>query len=358
MKVNKVNSSLKVKLKIACFTTGVLVGMTGSLLSAQSSYAQYGTGGGNEERDAYLAQLETTLGKQAETPNSPEDDLLAWAKRVSVILRKGKRKALIEIQRANYDSLEVYQKAAERILIDTLTKAAESLTVDPESGGPMTKQLIDRTLKYTQRLDQELPNQGLGLTTKLNFLFNSFEFVMSVERKLDEPFYIPFRYRHHGRYPCGDCERDHFDYGEYQSTFIKVASQELAFLSKALTERSEQDGQNKVFPKGDPKAYLTLVEMASKYVAHDLSINVHGYANGDAIADLTDLSEDLVAYNSNQDPHKFPKGVNKVRDTFEDLEAIRSEIKVFYNQCGYLDYSDDVDYNSDYASGGDEHEKK
>ncbi len=360
MKTGKNKTEKQATLTMMAMIGGMVI--AGSTLYQSVSYAQVnhlsigdGTGVGNGSgggRDQYLASLQNSLGQQNAMTSGSVDELISWCGRASIALQKGVARAMIQV-RSNRQELAV------QTLVDTLVKVGQSITVDPMSGGPMTKKLVDRTLKYSQRLDQDLPgNSGASLATKVNFLFNAVNFIIKAEKELDTPYYIPFRYRHHGRYPAPGCTScsSQFDYSRFEMKFIKVAAQQLSFVMKSFTETGIQDGRLQVFPLGEPKAFLAVAEMASGFVAKDLRDNLHAYVNCRAISDLEALQSILIEYNMNQDRSIFPNTRWAVSEVADALNGIQSEIKIYSNSCGFTDTNYEFNYQYDYALGGEYHE--
>ena len=355
----------KVTIKMLAMISGMVI--ASSTVYQSLSYAQTvaqndsamigdGTGVGNGDgggRDAYLASLQTQMGTEVETPNETPDEMIDWCDRASVALRRGMKRAMRQVS-FNHEDNNFGKKQAEQTLIDTLVKVGQSLTIDPAIGGPMTKKLVDRMLKYSQRLDQDLhSNNGIALEAKLDFLFSAVKFIIAVEKELDTPYYIPFRYQYHGHYPGSDCREcsSEFDYAAFQMKFIKVAAQQLSFVIKSFTENGEKDGRIQTFPLGDPKAFLATAEMVSGDVARDLRQNLHAYINCTAIRDLQDLKETLVDYNVNQDRSIYPNSRWAVNEVADSIVGIKSEIRTYSNSCGYTDTDYEFNYGSDNASG-------
>jgi hypothetical protein len=170
-------------------------GSSSGSLTVQTSVqmAANGTGvgnGGNSARDVYLSNLKRELAVRQSTGN-PSGAITAWCSQVSSVLLRERQRAMLQYQ---YEKLD----GAEQILIDALVAAAQSLDNNPNPK-PMTKKLIDRTLIYSQALDQALSGSDrLSEVTKLNFLFSSVDFIVDVARNLDPPYYIPYQYQYGG----------------------------------------------------------------------------------------------------------------------------------------------------------------
>jgi hypothetical protein len=295
---------MEMRQKILGVLTVALVMMVG-----QGSIAGTGVAnGGNSARDQYLEKLKREMSHQG--------DVTAWCNQISSILKRERQRAMLQYQ---------FNRGAEalQILNDALVTAGQSLEVDPEKGGPMTKKLIDRTLMYSQALDQAMVDSSqLSTTTKLNFLFESINFISEIARDLDPPYYIPYRYRYRD---CRDCDHD-FDFGAFQRIFIRMASRQLSFVTNQLTENRSGPEGLQTFPLGDPRAFLAIAELATSYVAQDLRDNLHAYANACVIRDLESLSETLTAYNLYHDRSIFPNDRWAVGQSAEEMNRLSAQI--------------------------------
>lgn len=300
------------------------------LVTSAANAAGTGVGnGGNSARDQYIEKLKRDLVMTSPgivSAGTNPRDIIDWCSRVSATLMRERQRAMLQYQ---YNR----SAAAEQILIDALIVASQSIAVDPEIGGPMTKKLIDRALMYSQALDQALPAEiALSMTTKLNFLFKSVDFIVEVSRDLDMPYYIQYRYQYGG---CRECPPT-FDLAGFQGQFVRMAARQLSFVTNNLTEVLRTGGRLEVFPLGDPRGFLTVSELTSAFVAQDLRDNLHAYANACAIRDLESLSQTLTAFNLYGDRTIYPNdrwAVSQVREEMERLEAqIQSSVCPGFNR--------------------------
>jgi hypothetical protein len=298
----------------------MLIGMGANAEASPKVVSKEGTGvgnGGGSARDAYLAKMKEELAARHGEVGSDAESLSQWCSRVSSILLREKRRAMLQYQYG-------HKAQADQILNDALVSAAQSIRVDSQAGGPMTKKLIDRALMESAALDDSIPGQtGLAIATKLNFLFGAVDFIVDVSRNLDPEYYIPYRYRHHGCY--GDCDSD-FDFAGFEAAFARVAARQLTFATETLTESLSNVNDDRVYPLGSPKAFLKVAELTADFVSHDLKQNLHAYAFSCAIHDLEALSDDLSAYNLSGDRTVFPNDPWAVSYSAQAMNRIAAQI--------------------------------
>jgi hypothetical protein len=311
-----------------------------ALSCATGALAAHGTGvgnGGNSARDVYLANLKRELAVRQSNGN-PSAAITAWCSQVSSVLLRERQRAMLQYQYEKLDS-------AEQILIDALVVSAQSLADSPNPK-PMTKKLIDRTLIYSEALDQALPDdKRLSQVTKLNFLFSSVDFIVDVARTLDPPYYIPYQYQYGG---CTLGCPSAFPFSEFEARFVRMASRELSFVVHDLTEAAPQSGSARIFPVGNPHAFLTVAALVTSDVAQDLSENLHAYENACAISDLQIRSAELTAYNLNGDRSIFPNDPWAVSQTAEQMTRLSDRIAANAPFClgyGYPIYGGPGDSN-------------
>lgn len=302
-------------------------------LTQEDSLQDGGTGAGNgdgaSERDAYLKSVKDTLGKEEDEANSSAQSLTAWSGRALSVLQRGKARAISKLYEDKPD--EAYNT-----LLSTLTAVAQSLRTRTADSGPMTRKLVYRTLKYTQRLDQDLTASQSPISpvnTKLNLLFNSYEFIIDVANSLDRDYYIPFHYRYGGAYPvgypnCGSCGGHQFNYGEYQARFLKFAARQLDFIRKVMTTTSRSQYMiYDIVPKGSHEGFLAVAEMMTKYVWSDVRQNIYAYGNIDAIANLGMLKDDLKEFNTQNDRTVFRGKEEAVHGVATVIDTIRCQLR-------------------------------
>jgi hypothetical protein len=289
-----------------------------SAVQTSVEIAANGTGvgnGGNSARDVYLSNLKRELAVRQSNGN-PSGAITAWCSQVSSVLLRERQRAMLQYQ---YEKLD----GAEQILIDALVAAAQSLDNNPNPK-PMTKKLIDRTLIYSQALDQVLSGSDrLSEVTKLNFLFSSVDFIVDVARNLDPPYYIPYQYQYGG---CNEGCPSAFPFQEFERRFVEMAARNLSFVVRDLTEAAPQSGGVQIYPVGDPRAFLTVAALVTSDVAEDLSENLHAYENACAIGDLQTLSSELTSYNLNGDHSIFPNDQWAISQAAEQMSQLSDQI--------------------------------
>jgi hypothetical protein len=306
----------------------MLTGFGANAASPAAAAAKEGTGvgnGGGSSRDAYLAKLRNEFAVNRTQMGDDAELFSQWCSRVSSILLREKRRAMLQYQYG-------HNSQADQILNDALVSAAQSISVDARAGGPMTKKLIDRALMDSAALDDAVPGDtGLAIATKLNFLFGAVDFIIDVSGTLDPEFYIPYRYRHHGCY--GDCSPA-FDFAGFEAAFARAAARQLTFATDTLTE-TLSGGNGRVYPVGSPKAFLKVAELTAGFVAYDLKQNLHAYAFSCAIRDLEELSDELSAYNLSGDRTYFPNDPWAVSYAAQRMRQISAQIT---NRTGCVRY--------------------
>lgn len=289
------------------------------LLATSAALAAEGTGvgnGGNSARDQYLLKLKNEMSLSMSRGKNPAHDVIDWCSRVSAALMRERQRAMLQYQ---YNR----RAQAEQILIDALVVAGQSLETNPDQSGPMTKMLIDRTLTYSQALDQALGSGApFALSTKLNFLFGSVDFIVQIAREFDPPYYIPYRYQYNR---CHECPPD-FDFSAFERQFVAMAARQLSFVTEHLTEAALSGHGVNFVPVGDPRAFLTVAELSTSFVAHDLRDNLHAYANACSIRDLESLSQTLTSYNLYGDRSIFPNDRWAVDQVREEMDRIADQI--------------------------------
>lgn len=324
-----------------------------------------GTGvgsGGITEREQYRKQLLEEY--RASRPSRFErrrdvrewDDLAEWCSRVSRTLKRERARASEKVRMAQ-------DAAAEQLLVDALEVALMSR--DAATGGsrdPMTRRLIERGLEG-HRILVASQYDGVDLQQRLDYLFSFTQLVIDSERDFDQNWFIPYANRYYscryGEAHGGVCDEP-FNYREFQSRSVKLASDQLNYLTKnfvmlqvtcnlgradrpvcngngnqslndllyscvACQGMSLEGAHPRVFPVGSSKGFLRLAEVWAAGIADDLMYSLDRYAHACTIQDLLGLSDDLSTHNAHGDS-LWSTDRRAVEATWGELNRLRSTL--------------------------------
>jgi hypothetical protein len=85
-----------------------------------------------------------------------------------------------------------------------------------------------------------------------------------------------------------------------------------------------------VYPVGDPRAFLKVAELVTRFVVSDISMTLQAHMHACSIASLLRLSQKLTAFNqgSRMNYPSYPMAVGMVR---QELEAVADNLA---SSCG------------------------
>jgi len=302
-------------MKIA-FLTRIKVALLAFLAGSSMALAGVGTGSGTTDpSDQYIENLKKQM--QVEEVGSIQD-LYKWCSRVVSVLKRERQKARTQL---------LYEKFAEakKILKRAFISASQSFP-DYEMG-PMTKRIVDRGLIYVQAIEDRLGQNGgkisrRDLVTLVYFLSSYVDLIEEVATNLDRPYYIPYYYTHNRcRKGCKD-----FDFRTFSRRYVRYSREQIQYILNEFTQTAPVHGKLRVFPVGDPDAYLKLSELASHYVAKDLSGTLDAYKFSCVISDLKVLSDSLYQYLEQGDRTLYPNDRWAVGDVTYQLKDVHKRL--------------------------------
>lgn len=306
-------------LSVLCTSAPVFAQDKATVLQGISLSAD-GTGvgnGGEGNRAGYIEKLKAELSSGNRfVPQSELDGLYEWCSRVTRMLKREKKRAMLHLQS---ERLEV----AEQVLKDALVVASQSLQLNHSLGNPLTKRMIDRGVIYADGIENALdtgaPRSRMDLLTLIHFISGFVDLIVATEERLDRPYYLPFHYRY------GRCEArcpDEFDVAAFTERYLQAGKDELSFLVRNSVTQERVEGRWVVSPIGRPEAFLKLAEVGSGFIAEEISQTLYAYRFSCGIADLRNLSEILRDFNLFQDRSVFPNVRYAVAESAREIERI------------------------------------
>ncbi|MEK6705273.1 MAG: hypothetical protein AABZ06_05750 [Bdellovibrionota bacterium] len=274
--------------------------------------------GGSTNRAQYIEKLKSEMFGAQRNASGPLDDLYDWCSRVTRVLGRELSRAELQIQ---YERME----SAKEILMDALVAASQSLDMDPQTGSPTIKRMIDRGVIYADALGQELSKNGssrLDSLTELHFLTGYIQLIIKTENELDRPFYLPYVHRYNR---CGSCPPE-FNLPAFMRKYFEIAKAELRFILTQFTNMDNVGGRLMVTPVGNPIAFLKLAELGSGFIADEIANTFDSYRNACSIRDLVALSETLRDFNVFGDRTVFPNVPWALTQSAVELDRILMEL--------------------------------
>jgi hypothetical protein len=220
---------------------------------------------------------------------------------------------------------------AQRVLFSSLMGIQDSLENYPSISGAHTPRLIKRLVKLWQRLDErfmqlrmmqspgpspEMERDSLARYLVLNKILL---LITDVEKNFDQKYIVPAMYK--------ASDQNNVDASSefllrFQSEFSRVVSKEYEFILMALTS-DQGDGQ--VRNEVPFNFFLNFTELVISDVIADLSSNIYGYSNGDALIRMQSLKDKLFAFNMKGDTGRWESR----REAFDKVVEKLTEIKAY-----------------------------
>jgi hypothetical protein len=157
--------------------------------------------------------------------------------------------------------------------------------------GPYVTRLVVRGSKLFEKLDDVLPSAGDDLTTvtKINLLLRFMDLIPIVDREFDQkvfPLVISPEMKQLR------AQSDAVEFRKLQHGFIDLVQSQLYFLNSTFDRKGSH--WVKADPVGEPEVYIVALQIMSYYAARDISNNLFGYENSQAVDQLESLREELI----------------------------------------------------------------
>ena len=213
--------------------------------------------------------------------SSSIDRFRGWCQERLRVLKRAHENALFAHTRGRH-------RDALRILTNGLKEAEKGIAGHNTSG--MTAKAIIRGNILAKKAANIMGTDSRSQRGLIHLLFGYYDFVSRVSSKLDIPRYT-LSLRHIGGNQSVEMER----------LYVRFAKRQVEFVVKHTVETSYQHGHETVYPLGDAKIYLKLLELMASFAVTDLQEGIYSYRYACIIESLQALSERLTAYNQGKD---------------------------------------------------------
>jgi hypothetical protein len=186
------------------------------------------------------------------------------------------------------------------------------------------------------------------MATRVLFLESYLKFVQDVAANIDIPYYIPY----YNRGGCRDCVPD-LSEEAFSQKLLQMAKNELGMVLDVLATRAP-DGR--VFPQGNPTAFLVALEFTSYNAALDLQASLVYTRLACVISQLSILNARLASYNSgntsefrNREDWAMQISYTEASDAIREINRALSDYRSYSCQSPYTSrFAPSSRYGSNY----------